>query len=163
MTSRKQTSARLGMWLPSVAVVVMSWLIFWVTQGFPMACNLVGPCPSRDVRVAPALLCGGMMVAPLIAVILMSLVRSPVGWLVRLSDVALVVLAVVGYAFINFSSGFGVDAPFLAGLLGICGTAVLAHLGISAIPRETSAVPVFPQNNCCSTPALHAESRETRP
>ena len=144
MTSRKQTKTRLGMWLPAVAIVVTSWLIFWVAQGFPMACNLVGPCPSRDVRVAPALLYGGMMLAPLIAVILMSLVRSPVGWLVRLSYVALVVLAVVGYAAINFSGGFGVDAAFLAGLLGICGTAVLAYLGIAALRRGTSAVPVFP-------------------
>ena len=73
----------------------------------------------------------------------MSLVRSPVGWLVRLSYVALVVLAVVGYAVINFSGGFGVDAPFLAGLLGICGTAVLAYLGIAALRRETSADPLF--------------------
>ena len=143
MTSRKQTRTRLGVWLPSVAIVAMSWLIFWMTQGFPVACNLVGPCPSRDVRVAPALLYGGMMLAPLIAVILSSLVRSPVGWLVRLSYVALVVLAMVGYAVINFSGGFGVDAPFLAGLVGICGTAVLAYLGITALQRETSAVPVF--------------------
>ena len=144
MTSRKQTRTRLGMWLPSVAIVVMSWLIFWMTQGFPMACNLVGPCPSRDVRVAPALLYGAMMLAPLIAVILTSLVRSPVGWLVRLSYVALVVLAVVGYAVINFSGGFGVDSPLLGGLLGICGTTVLAYLGIAALQHETSAVPVFP-------------------
>ncbi|MBC7596995.1 MAG: hypothetical protein H7288_24270 [Kineosporiaceae bacterium] len=143
MTPRKQTKTRLGMWLPSVAIVVISWLIFWMAQGFPMACNLVSPCPSPDVRVAPALLYGGMMLAPLIAVILMSLVRSPVGWLVRLSYVALVVLAVVGYAVINFSGGYGVDAPFLAGLLGICGTAVLAYLGIAALRRETSAAPLF--------------------
>ena len=144
MTSRKPTRTRLGMWLPSVAIVVVSWLIFWMTQGLPLACNLVGPCPSRDVRVAPALLYGGMMLAPFIAVILMSFLRSPVGWLVRLSYVALVVLAVVGYAVINFNSGFSVDAPFLVGLLGICGTAVLAHLGIAALPRETSAVPGLP-------------------
>jgi len=142
MTSRKQTKNRLGMWLPSVAIVVVSWLIFWMAQGFPTVCNLVNPCPSRDVRVAPALLYGGLMLVPLIAVILMSLVRSPVGWLVRLSYVALVVLAVVGYAIINFSGGFGVDAPFLAGLLAICGTAVSAYRGIAALRRETSAEPL---------------------
>jgi hypothetical protein len=146
MTSRKQTKARMGMWLPSVAIVGVSWLIFWMAQGFPTMCSLVNPCPNRDVRVAPALLYGGLMLAPLIAVIVMSLVRSPIGWLVRLSHVTLVVLAVVGYAVINFSGGFGVDAPFLAGLLGVCGTAGLAYLGIAALRREASSAPLsFPE------------------
>jgi len=79
------------------------------------------------------------MLVPLIAVILLSLFRSPVRWLVRLSYVALVVLAVVGYGVINFSGGFVGDADFLAGLLGICGTAVLAYSGIAAFRRETLA------------------------
>jgi hypothetical protein len=78
-----------------------------------------------------------MMLAPLAAVILMSVVRSPVGRLVRLSYVALVLLAVVGYVVISFSAGFGVEAAFLAGFLGTFGTALLAYVGIIALRRET--------------------------
>lgn len=133
---------RLGLVLPAVAIVVVTWLVFWMAQGFPTMCNLVAPCPGRDVRLAPALLFGGMMLAPLIAVILMSFVRSPTGWLVRLSYVVLVLLAVIGYGFISFSGGFGVTAAFLVGLLGTCGTAVLAYVGIVALRRETSAAPL---------------------
>ncbi|WP_146070141.1 hypothetical protein [Cryobacterium sp. Y29] len=137
MTSHIRLKSRLGLVFPAVGIVVVTWLVFWMAQGFPTACSLMGPCSGRDVRVAPALLFGGMMLAPLAAVILMSVVRSPVGWLVRLSYVALVLLAVVGYVVISFSAGFGVDAAFLAGLLGTFGTALLAYVGIIALRRET--------------------------
>jgi hypothetical protein len=120
-----------------VAIVVITWLVFWMAQGFPTMCNLVAPCPERDVRVAPALLFGGIMLTPLAAVILMSVVRSPAGWLVSLSYVALVLLAVVGYVVISFSGGFGVDAAWLIGLLVTCGTAVPAYVGTVALGRET--------------------------
>ena len=100
-------------------------------------CNLVAGCPERDVRVAPALMFGGMMLAPLAAVILMSVVRSPARWLVALSYVALVLLAVVGYVVISFSGGFGVEAAWLIGLLATCATAVLAYAGTIALRRKT--------------------------
>ena len=96
------------------------------------------------MRVVPALLFRGLMLAPLVAVILMSSVRSPARWVVRLSYVALVLLAVVGYGVISFSGGFGVTAEFLVGLLGTCGTVVLAYLGIVALRRETSEA-TFPE------------------
>ena len=137
MTSHIRSKSRLGLVFPAVAIVVVTWLVFWMARGFPTACNLVAPCPGREVRVAPALLFGGMMLAPLAAVILVSVVRSPVGWLVRLSYVALVLLAIVGYVVISFSGGFGVHAAFLAGLLGTFGTALLAYVGIIALRRET--------------------------
>ena len=137
MTSNIRMKTRLGLVLPAVAIVVVTWLVFWMAQGFPTMCNLVAPCPGRDVRVAPALLFGGMMLAPLAAVILMSVVRSPAVWLVSLSYVALVLLAVVGYGVISFSGGFGVDAAFMIGLLVTCGTGVLAYLGTVALRRET--------------------------
>ncbi|WP_146070968.1 hypothetical protein [Cryobacterium sp. Y57] len=137
MTSNIRMKTRLGLVLPAVAIVVVTWLVFWMAQGFPTMCNLVAPCPGRDVRVAPALLFGGMMLAPLAAVILMSVVRSPAGWLVSLSYVALVLLAVVGNGVISFSGGFGVDAAFLIDLLVTCGTAALAYLGTVALRRET--------------------------
>ena len=128
---------RLGWVLPAVAIVVVTWLVFWMAQGFPTMCALVTPCPGRDVRVAPALLFGGMMLAPLLAVILMSFVRSPTGWLVRLSYVVLVVLAIVGYGAVGFSGGFAVTATFLAGLLVTCATGVLAYVGIASLRRQT--------------------------
>jgi hypothetical protein len=137
MISNIRLKTRLGLVLPAVAIVVITWLVFWMAQGFPTMCNLVAPCPERDVRVAPALLFGGIMLAPLAAVILMSVVRSPAGWLVSLSYVALVLLAVVGYVVISFSGGFGVDAAWLIGLLVTCGTAVLAYVGTVALGRET--------------------------
>ena len=137
MTSNIWLKSRLGLVLPAVGIVVVTWLIFWMAQGIPTACNLVAPCPERDVRVAPALLFGGMMLAPLAAVILMLVVHSPAGWLVSLSHIALVLLAVVGYVVISFSGGFGVDATWLIGLLGTCGTAVLAYVGTVALGRET--------------------------
>jgi hypothetical protein len=58
---------------------------------------------------------------------------------VQLSYVILVALALAGYAVVNFVGGFGVDAPFLAGFIGICATTVLAYLGILGLRRETSA------------------------
>ncbi|WP_140425608.1 hypothetical protein [Cryobacterium sp. N19] len=137
MTSNIRLKNRLELILPGVATVVVTWLVFRMAQGLPTMCNLVAPCPGRDVRVAPALLFGGMMLAPLAAVILMSVVRSPAGWLVSLSYVALVLLAVVGYIVISFSGGFGVDAAWLIGLLVTCATAVLAYVGTVALRRET--------------------------
>ena len=137
MTAHIRLKSRLRLLFPAVGIVVVTWLVFWMAQGFPVACNLLDPCPRREVRVAPALLFGGMMLAPLAVVILMSVLRSPVGWLVRVSYVTLVLLAVVGYAVISFSGGFGVDAVFLAGLLATFGTALLAYVGIIALRRET--------------------------
>jgi hypothetical protein len=121
-------------------------------------CTLVAPCPGREVRVAPALFFGGMMLASLAAMILMSVVRSPSGWLVRLSYVSLVLLAVVGYVVISFSGGFGLNAAFLAGLLGTCGTALLAYVGIIALRHETSAV-THPSRDQAGEP-LRDDTRE---
>jgi len=137
MTSNTQIRSRLGVVLSAVAIVAVTWLVFWMAQGFPTMCNLVAPCPDRDVRVVPALIFGGVMLAPLVAVILMSFVRSPAGWVIPMSYVVLVLLAVVGYGVICFSGGFGVTSDFLVGLLGICGTVVLAYVGIGALGHET--------------------------
>ncbi|RJT90746.1 hypothetical protein D6T64_03155 [Cryobacterium melibiosiphilum] len=124
--------------LPAVGIVAVAWLVFWMAQGLPTACALVAPCPGPDVRVMPAVFFGGLMLAPLIAVILMSFVRSPESWVVRLSYAFLVLLAVVGYGAISFSGGFSVTGTFLLGLLGVCGTAGLAFAGTSALRRELS-------------------------
>ncbi|MFC5932181.1 hypothetical protein [Cryobacterium melibiosiphilum] len=138
MPSDVMTRNRLGVVLPAVGIVAVAWLVFWMAQGLPTACALVAPCPGPDVRVMPAVFFGGLMLAPLIAVILMSFVRSPESWVVRLSYAFLVLLAVVGYGAISFSGGFSVTGTFLLGLLGVCGTAGLAFAGTSALRRELS-------------------------
>ncbi|WP_147364377.1 hypothetical protein, partial [Cryobacterium melibiosiphilum] len=153
MTSNIQTRSRLGVVFPAVAIVGVTWLVFWMAQGFPTMCALVAPCPGRDVRVVPALLFGGSMLAPLVAVILSSSVRSRAGWVVRLSYLVLVLLAVVGYGVISFSGGFGVTAEFLVGLLGTCGTVVLAYLGIVALRRETSEA-TYPEGTRFLSPRI---------
>jgi hypothetical protein len=120
--------------LPAVAIVVVAWLAFWMATGFPIACNLVSVCPDREVRMFPALLFAGLMLVPLASALIASRVR--VAWLVRASLMALVALAVVGYAVICLSAGFGVDPPLLIGLLAVCGTAGIARVGIST-PRRS--------------------------
>ena len=138
MPSDVKTRNRLGVVLPAVAIVAVAWVVFWMAQGLPTACALVAPCPGPAVRVIPAVFFGGLMLAPLIAVILMSFVRSPESWVVRLSYAVLVLLAVVGYGAISFSGGFSVTGTFLLGLLGVCGTVGLALAGTSALRREMS-------------------------
>lgn len=146
MTLRIQKRSRLGLWLPAVSIVFITWLIFGMAQEFPRACILTGPCPREDARAGPALLFGGMMLAPLLAIIITSIFRTPMVWLVRLSYCLLVVLAVVGYGFICFSAGFTVDGLFLVGLVGVCSTAALAYRGTSALRRDVPAAPVPGQN-----------------
>ena len=138
MPSAVMTRNRLGVVLPAVGIVAVAWVVFWLAQGLPTACALVAPCPGPDVRVMPAVFFGGLMLAPLIAVILMSFVRLPESWVVRLSYAFLVLLAVVGYGAITFSGGFSVTGTFLLGLLGVCGTVGLALAGTSALRREMS-------------------------
>ena len=138
MPSAVMTRNRLGVVLPAVGIVAVAWVVFWMAQGLPTACALVAPCPGPDVRVMPAVFFGGLMLAPLIAVILMSFVRLPESWVVRLSYAFLVLLAVVGYGAITFSGGFSVTGTFLLGLLGVCGTVGLALAGTSALRREMS-------------------------
>ena len=50
MTSNIRLKSRLGLVLPAVGIVVITWLVFWMAQGIPTMCNLVAPCPGGDVR-----------------------------------------------------------------------------------------------------------------
>ncbi|RJT87608.1 hypothetical protein D6T64_13440 [Cryobacterium melibiosiphilum] len=139
--------------LPAVAIVAVAWVVFWMAQDLPTACALVAPCPGPDVRVMPAVFFGGLMLAPLTAVILMSFVRSPESWLVRLSYVVLVLMAIAGYGAISFSGGFSVTRTFLLGLLGVCGTAGLAFVGTNALRRELSK-DAYPEGVRFLSPAI---------
>ena len=145
---RVRARARIQLWFPAFAIVTVAWLTFWMAQGLPTACLLAYPCPRPDVRLAPALVFGSVMLVPFIAVVVLSRVRvpvrAPVGWLLRVSYVILVGLAVGGYMVISFSGGFVVDTAFLAGLLGTLGTAGLAYLGTAALGRDTSSAPTGP-------------------
>ena len=146
-----------------VAIVVVTWLVFWMAQGFPTMCALATPCPGRDVRAGPALLFGGMMLAPLLAVILMSFVRSPTGWLIRLSYVVLVVLAIVGYGAVGFSGGFAVTAAFLAGLLVTCArrerSPMRELLPCDARPNTMTTGPISTDRGRDSSSEMSSENR----
>ena len=153
MPSDIKTRNRLGMVLPAVAMVAVAWVVFWMAQGLPTACALVAPCPGPEVRVMPAVFFGGLILAPLTAVILMSFVRSPESWLVRLSYVVLMLMAIAGYGAISFSGGFSVTGTFLLGLLGVCVTAGLALVGTKALRRELSK-DAFPEGVRFLSPAI---------
>jgi len=85
----------------------------WLAQGIPTLCALANPCPAPDVRVAPALLFGAIMIVPTVALILTARGgERPWKWLRPLSYIVLVGLAVVGLAAVLFSGGFTVPLVF---------------------------------------------------
>lgn len=94
--------------VPPVVILLATWLLLWLAQGVPLVCALALPCPAPDVRVAPALLFGGLMLVP-VAVLLVTAWSDRAWRGVRgLSYAVLVALAVVGLAAVLFSGGFGI-------------------------------------------------------
>lgn len=91
---------------PAIGILLATWLLMWLAQGVPTVCALASPCPAPDVRVAPALLFGGLMLIP--AAVLFVTVRrgDSVAWLRTLAYVLLIGLAVVGLGAVLFSGGF---------------------------------------------------------
>ena len=92
--------------LPAVCILLATWLLLWFSQGVAGVCALAYQCPAPDVRLAPALLFGGLMLVPTVALILTA--RNGRSWAgVRiLSYIVLVGLAVVGLGAVLFSGGF---------------------------------------------------------
>ena len=92
--------------LPPVAILLGTWLLMWLAQGIPTVCALALPCPAPDVRVAPALWFGGLMLIP--TGILVGTAQAVPAWQwVRLvAYVLLIGLAVVGLGAVFFSGGF---------------------------------------------------------
>lgn len=99
--------------LPAVAILLATWLLMWWAQGIPALCALANPCPAPDVRVAPALGFGGLMLVPVLVIVASSLLGRPRGeWLRIASSVVLVGLAVIGLGAVLFSGGFTVPFVF---------------------------------------------------
>lgn len=98
--------------LPAVCIMLATWLLLWLSQGLAGVCALAYQCHAPDVRLAPALLLGGLMLVPTVALILTA--RNGRSWTgVRiLSYIVLVGLAVVGLGAVLFSGGFTIPPRF---------------------------------------------------
>ncbi|QNA92205.1 MULTISPECIES: hypothetical protein [unclassified Microbacterium] len=95
--------------LPALAILLVTWLLLWMAQGIPTLCALANPCPAPDVRVAPALLFGGLMLIPAVVLIAFPAIGRPTAAGVRVvAYVLLVGLAVVGLGAVLFSGGFSI-------------------------------------------------------
>ncbi|MEU4016453.1 hypothetical protein AB0E56_14425 [Microbacterium sp. NPDC028030] len=91
------------------AILLLTWLLLWMAQGIPTLCALANPCPAPDVRVAPALLFGGLMLIPAVVLIAFPAVGRPLAAGVRiLAYVLLIGLAIVGLGAVLFSGGFSI-------------------------------------------------------
>lgn len=106
--SSRRTRARRV--LPAVALVLVTWAVMGAAQGIPTLCALASPCPAPDVRVAPALLFGGLMLVPTAALLLTASAGPSMGWVRTIAYIALVGLALFGVGAVLFSGGFSI--PF---------------------------------------------------
>lgn len=107
MEPKTDTRNRVGrrLLLP-VYILVGTWVLMWLAQGIPTLCAPVNPCPEPDVRVAPALWFGGLMMIPT-AVLGFTWRAGPrLEWVRVVAWVLLVGLAVVGLGAVLFSGGF---------------------------------------------------------
>ncbi|WP_353987524.1 hypothetical protein [Ruicaihuangia caeni] len=96
------------MMLPAIVILLVTWLLMCLAQSLPTLCALANPCPAPDVRVAPALLFGGLMIVPTLGLILTARAGQSWGWVRTLLHIVLVGLAVVGLGAVLFSGGFTV-------------------------------------------------------
>ncbi|UAJ78247.1 hypothetical protein IT072_13325 [Leifsonia sp. ZF2019] len=98
--------------VPALCILLTTWVLLWLAQSVPTVCALAYPCPDPDVRVAPALLFGGLMLVPTASLLLTARGRCSAGWVRGLSYTVLVGLAVVGLGAVLFSGGFGIPSMF---------------------------------------------------
>jgi len=94
--------------LPAIGILLATWMFMWLAQGVPTLCALAYPCPAPDVRVAPALLFGGLILVPAAVLVVTASARRPFDGVRSLAYVVLVALAVVGLGAVLFSGGFAV-------------------------------------------------------
>jgi hypothetical protein len=90
------------------ATLLITWFLLWRIQSIPLSCALAYPCPRPDARVHPALLYGGLMIVPLVAIIT-ARVSMPTIYrrvVVRASCAAMILLALIGIAAALFAGGF---------------------------------------------------------
>lgn len=94
--------------LPTVIILLVTWVLMWLAQGIAGVCALAHPCPAPDVRVAPALLFGGLMLIPAAVLVVTAWGNHSVNWVRVLSYVLLIGLAIIGMGAVLFSGGFSV-------------------------------------------------------
>lgn len=98
--------------LPAVWAVGGTWLLLVLAQFLPIVCAPVNPCPDPDVRIAPALLFGGLILLPAAGLIVTAWAERGWAWWVRLMlYIMLVGLALVGLGAVLFAGGFSVGLP----------------------------------------------------
>ncbi|MDN4615781.1 hypothetical protein P5G50_15115 [Leifsonia sp. F6_8S_P_1B] len=107
-TQRMRLAART---LPAVCILLSTWLLMWLALGLPTLCALAYPCPAPDVRVAPTLLFGGLMLVPAAALVITAR-GDDWGWVRTLSYIVIVGLAVVGLGVVLFSGGFTIPLTY---------------------------------------------------
>ncbi|MBX3093014.1 MAG: hypothetical protein KF680_00505 [Cryobacterium sp.] len=95
--------------LPAIGILLVTWLLMWLAQGIPGVCALAYPCPAPDVRVAPALLFGGLMLVPMGVLLLTARAGESLRWAGTLAYVVLLGLAVIGLGAVLFSGGFTIS------------------------------------------------------
>ncbi|GAA4360806.1 hypothetical protein GCM10023166_02060 [Paeniglutamicibacter cryotolerans] len=97
--------------LPALGLLLVAWMLMWLAQSIPTVCALAFPCPAPDVRAAPAIIFGGLMLVPMLMLLVVSATGgSGYQWVSRVSYVALVSLAIVGLGTVLFSGGFGIPS-----------------------------------------------------
>ena len=100
--------------MPALGILLAAWLLLWLSQGIPTVCALAYPCPEPDVRAAPALVFGGMMLAPVAVLLVRAVSGRPRGeWVLVAGYVVLVGLALGGLVTVLFSGGFAFHPPWL--------------------------------------------------
>lgn len=103
-----ETPARRRVLLPPVIVVLVTWALMALAQGLPTLCALANPCPAPDVRLAPALIYGALLLLPLLALAFVAERPSARGWLAAPAYIVLGVLCLLGLGTVLFSGGFTV-------------------------------------------------------
>jgi|GEM_PF-1802859 len=99
--------------VPAIAMLLAGWAAMWLMQGLPTLCALARPCPDEDVRVAPALAFGGLMLLPVAVLGMRAIGGRPRGEGVLIACyVALLGLALAGVVTVLFSGGFAVRLPW---------------------------------------------------
>ncbi|SDT08852.1 hypothetical protein [Microterricola viridarii] len=96
--------------LPPVIVVLVTWALMALAQGIPTVCALAFTCPAPDVRLAPALSYGALLLLPLLALAFVAERPHQRGWLAAPAYIVLGVLCLLGIGTVLFSGGFAV--PF---------------------------------------------------
>ena len=96
--------------LRALTVLLAAWLLLWIIQSIPMFCALVNPCPRPGARLFPALLYGGLLIIPFVAIVWVQLGRPRKyrNAILRVAFAALILLALVGIAAALSAGGFAV-------------------------------------------------------